>query len=422
MSHLRTGELVEARIVGFLPARRVVLDIGGEPFLAWSDLPLVRGDTVRAVVEVAGPGLRLRVVREPSEVGAATLRRTLERSGIEVDDLDLMIAEAARELGIRVGPELVVGVRDQLNLLDVGLGRGAVPLGRLKRETRTLLALWVRGVPPSSRVRRALSVGRDARLGTVLSRLVESLESAGASVRGTVGAALRGHAERLRTYFLEVAVVEGPADLRRALDRCGYTHETKSAATGVSNWDSENGPRDDLKGRLLWLWPSLAEVREVIQGRWNPAVRRGLERSLAWCGRAIELIEGIQILNLPAGPLAEVDSGSTFQLPVRIPAGAGTLILSFSDQGARFWLEPIEGEALGAEMVTAADRVEIALFLPERVRRRLEGREDAWLEVLSDRMRPASKDVRLRLVHEAPRPVEGALGPRSQPREVDLVL
>ena len=157
MGTLKTGDLVRARVLGFLPGRKAVLDVQGESLVAWSDLPLVRGEVVTAVVESEGGYTRLRLVDDVDPAADGVLAETLSRSGIAADELDLFIARTANELGLRLDGSLIREVRRYLQATEKDLETGIVPLRRLKPLVLNFAAARSRDLPASPRVLMAVA-------------------------------------------------------------------------------------------------------------------------------------------------------------------------------------------------------------------------------------------------------------------------
>jgi len=229
MSELRSGRVVEATVTGFLPGRRVVLDVDGETLLAWSNLPLVRGAVIRASVEPAGAGLRLRLVEERRALETGGTHLALSPQGTASDELDVVIAKTAEDLGLLLDERLVFEVKDGLRILETRLEREPVPLRRLSGEIRSLLMLRTRGLAPSVRLRWIMDRNGGTRLGTALLKAAESLTSAARAFGRDIGAVLEHRAITLERFFLDLDSAALAPNLGGVLRRCGYSHEMDRA-------------------------------------------------------------------------------------------------------------------------------------------------------------------------------------------------
>lgn len=404
MANLREGEVVQARILAFLPGRRVVLDVAGETLLAWSRLPLVRGRVVSAVVESAGGGIRLRVLDEDTPQRTDALGETLARSGIRWDDLDLLITEAAIAFGLPVEERLLGETREHLRERNRTLETGAVPLLKLKREILSLLAARSRGLPATPRALAALNVDPEARLGTALSRLIDNLGSVVGDLGDNAKDALVQRAAGLRSMFVDLEAETLGEDLVGALARCGYFYEAKLRERGYSNWREVPGlEEEDLKGSLLSLWSWLSEVKDDSFLHRKVRVRRGLEKSLAWCGRSLDIIEGVQAQNLPCS--GEPEPVAAFQVPVEWRSGLGTIFLLFSSRVSQLWLDLQGVEAFGADFLTRDGAQELVVRLPDTIGERARLGSPSWADSLAERLSSNSRNLSVSLADsETPRP------------------
>jgi len=379
----------------------VVLEVEGETHLAYSDLPLVRGKVLRTIVEPAGAGVRLRVRDEPGSSDGRTPSRASHGPCIASDELDLVIAEIAKDLGLSLDEKAVFDVRDRLRTMERRLEREAVPLQRLKRDVRSILILRARGLTPSPRARRALSTSADARLGTALQRLGENLRSAGRSFEGNIGNALERRGAGLERFFLDLDRPALAANLISALLGCGYGFEKELAERGIESLNVGEIPRDNLKGELLWLWSSLSEMRGTRFVPSAESARRGLERSLAWCARALDIIEGVQIQNVRNRWKAASEQEFGFQLPVVWRSLHGTLTCFVAGENHRFWIELEHLESFGLELVREKENVDVNLYLPEALERRVGAGTSEWREAVGNRMGVPLHSVRCRLIRDA---------------------
>ncbi|MBN1826847.1 MAG: hypothetical protein JW958_11330 [Candidatus Eisenbacteria bacterium] len=354
MNHLREGEQVFARVAGFLPGHRVVLDLEGETVLAASDLPLVRGRLIAARVERSGGVLRLRVVAEAEPERPLDLAAAAPPAGASPDGLDRAIARHAREWGIPITRSFLDRVRREVARADRDLAKGAViPLERLGGEAARVVAALARGLDPTSRSLAALGADGEARLGIALDRLDRSLGEAAANLGGSGGREAAEMAARLRGFFIDLDEAPVAEAIARGIRLCGYAYEEKLAARGASGWDDPPAGTEendqDLKGFLLLLLRRLARMRDGgLPREKRDETRRALERALAWSARALDRIEAFQVGNLP-GPDGS-RYAAEYQLPVLARGVRGTLHLFFSGERTRCWLDMGDGEPLGLDV------------------------------------------------------------------------
>lgn len=355
----KDGAILHATVAGFLPDRKVLLEVDGETLIAYSNLPLVRGRVIMAKVESAGDGFRLRVI-DSTDSSAAD--RPENGGGTEVDRLDRMITECAHRCGLKVTPGLFNEIRTQIGMVNEGLRTGTVPLAELQRDIFRLTAAVAHGLVPTPRALTAVDTDPDARLGMALHRLVENLDLAAFGFKGSVGESLAVRANRVRSFSIDLDSPELLDEISAAILSCGYAYEEKLAIRGDICWDPEEADDDsDLKGTLLYLWKALSELKErgVRRGGSDDA-ERGLEWSLAWTGRALDIIEGIQTRNLSG---REGANGTLeYQLPVSWRGEYGTLYLGFSESGSRFRIAMGESTALGGDILSDHDSTRVVLY------------------------------------------------------------
>lgn len=337
----KVGDRVRARVLGFLPGRKALLDVEGRTVVAWTDLPLAIGRVVTAVVEDSEEGRRLRV-REGGRAPATGDGES--RRGSDAATLASMIAATAVEFGLEEGEGLVRDVIRELRETTPVLEKEPVPLLHLRDEIATLLAARVRRIPTSRRTLAALRSGGGARMGRALGRLVGELGALENLLRSPAGGEGARRARRLESYFLDLSEAGEEDGLLRALRRCGYGHEAGLAAEGREGWGGEGEEAGgDLKGELIDLdrWLRTLSSRDLPR-RSGPS-RRGVFRASAWAGRILDTIESIQVNNLP-GPAAEGETA--WQLPVAIGGERGTLFLLVRRAESRAWLDLEGREAL----------------------------------------------------------------------------
>lgn len=372
----KEGTVLQAAVLGFLPGKRVLLDVQGETCIAWSDLPLVRGRLIPVLVEREGEGTRLRVVGEEEETrrfGWGDEKSPAGGRPDPADDLDRLIARSARRSGVTLtGPSRETVRKEAIDLLHRRFPEGIVPMDEWERTVGAVLIARAKGIEPSRRARSSIVLDHETRIGTALARLIEALGEIDRSSGGRRGA-LDDWARRLRSFYLPLDRVPLPIDLDEAILRCGYRHEGRLAEKGLATWPDEEsgaapsppgGGEDDLKGALLELRRSLA--RPVIRGRRRQeegGERRGREKASAWCGRLLDTIEAIQVQNLDGGAGA---TSRAFQLPIVVSERAGTLHLFTSPGKSQFWVDLRGLETVGGELMEREEgRFLLDLFLPE---------------------------------------------------------
>ncbi|MFH1278956.1 MAG: hypothetical protein ABIK65_11345 [Candidatus Eisenbacteria bacterium] len=332
MKNLKPGDRVRARVLGFLPGRKALLDLEGRTVVAWTDLPLAIGRVVTAVLEDSGEGPMLRV--RDGEGGGK--KSGGAGSGPSTETLESLIASTAAEFGLRreeAPPrEVIRALRETIPALE----KEPVPLLRLRDEIATLLAARVRGLPSSRRALAALRSGGGARMGRALGRLVDELAGLEHLLRGASCREAARRARRLDSYFLDLTGAGEGEALLRALCRCGYGYEARLAASGRDGWGEEDPGAGDLKGELIDLdrWLRTLSSRDLPR-RSGPA-RRGVFRASAWAGRTLDTIESIQVNNLGGtGGAGE----TAWQVPVSISGERGTLFLLLRTGESRVWLD-----------------------------------------------------------------------------------
>ncbi|MCK4546027.1 MAG: hypothetical protein KAW17_01175 [Candidatus Eisenbacteria sp.] len=425
MNVLKDGDSIQAVVLGFLPGRRVVLDVLGESVLAWSDLPLVRGEVITAVVEATGDGARqrcrLRVMDNPDRQGDEPVVGCLRRSGIPADDLDLFVGHVVTGLGLTLDASLLGEVREYVRKHERGLDTGVVPLRKLKGTIFNFLAARARGLPASPRVLAAVGSRPGTRLGTALLRLMESLHLLAGALGGGHRRDLTDRALHLRTFCIDLATAPLHLDIRAAVSRLGYVYESKLAGRGHCHWEAdEQLDREDLKGALLSLWACLDSLGDKQVSRGRRSVRRDLERSMAWCGQALDTIEAIQVQNIPAS--GDPETAMTFQLPVLWGSEAGDLLLLLSDGMSRFWLDLPGGECIAAELATAGgDRV-LGLHVPEWAEHGNDPGDGDWIASLAARIRGRGGDVEVRRIQGPPEIEMDVRGMDVPSCHVDMML
>jgi hypothetical protein len=418
MGALKTGDLVRARVLGFLPGRKAVLDVQGENLVAWSDLPLVRGEIVTAAVESEGGHTRLRLVDDVDPAVENALAETLSRAGIAPDELDLFIARTAHELGLRLDRSLIREIRRYLQAAEKGLETGIVPLRRLKPLVLNFAAARTRDLPASPRVLMAVAANPETRLGTALLRLAENLELLAAKAGEPYESAIEERAGSVRRFFLRLGDSISLHDLEVAINRCGYGFESKLAGRGHNSWDVDAGlDKTDLKGTLLSLWSWLSALEEEGSLHGNEQGYRVLERSRAWCGQVLDVIEGIQVQNLPVS--GDEPPTVSYQLPVFWKDEPGSLFLLFSKEVNRFWLEVVGSPGIGGDLMYCDGSWDLTLCAPSSQGVSADG-DPPWVGALTEALLAEGREVRVRVFDATPRITVNPTAEGRSTEHVDL--
>ena len=347
---LKEGQDVRARVVGFLPGRKVVLEVNGEVLLAVSNVPLVRGMMIRAIVERQGHMMRLRILDEEQEAADET-------------DLEAFIHKTARMLHLQDEPALFGKICKQLQQAIPELQSGPVEWSEIQSWVRDILEAQVRGLPGTPQAWGAVRIGSEARLGTALARLRESLDAAAVCSRGSRRRRFSAWSADLQEFFLDIN--EGPLApmLQKAVRQCGYLSTIDSGDGGKG--DFAGTLNDDLRQALFQLAAFLGEFREMAIERQSIDFRRALERSLLWCVQAMEIVEGLQAQNTPANK--EAPWSASLQIPVEDHNCPGTLFAVLSMQQSSFWLDVRGKRPLSARVRSEDNAYRLDLYLPTGV-------------------------------------------------------
>ncbi len=320
MSELHAGEVRDARVVGFLPGRRVVLEMAEALYVAWTNLPLVRDSRVRVRVEPGNGAMRLRVVGEGAEATPSAS-----------SDLHDMVAGVGRRIGIAVDTTLAQTIVEQLKTLHAPLREGYAPLDELEEWVRDALRAHARHLEPSLHAWTLMRGTAHARLGVGVSRLAEALAEL-----VPVERALQDDAARLRSFFVDLEQPLTRSRLETALASCCATEPGTPSALETCL----NAIRARLEAR--------GEPHE-----WPAKTRRARERAGAWVRRLIEITAATQAQNANPGPHAE--SVTHTQVPARSASGAGTLYVFRGPRGDLVWTDVATPHALGGFVPLAAE-------------------------------------------------------------------
>jgi len=324
MAALQDGEIRDARVVGFLPARRVVLELSGQLFVAWTNLPLVRDSRVRVRIEAHGHGLRLRVVDESS----APKRPN-------VDDLDALIERIGSRLGIAVDPTLTVSIVEQIKALHAPLREGFTSLDALEDLVHDALRAHARNLEPSLEAWALMRATANSRLGVGIARLVDALRALAA-----FEPALIEDAEALEDFFVDLEQPLTRERLESGITRCGCP--VQALDTESSRELGTFPTRMGVQPEDANLEDCLRQVRARLDTRGEPSawprqVHRQVERAGAWVRRLAEILAATRVQNadVPQAP----DHVAHFQIPARSAGRHGTLYVFRSPQSIFLWTD-----------------------------------------------------------------------------------
>ncbi len=356
MRALEPGREYPATVAGFLPGRRVILDIGGDTYLAWTDLPLIRGSRIRTRAERAKGGICLKLLDQEDHSGDRD-----HSSHAGADELDRLIEAVATEGGRKPAAEVVNQIRYCLRWADSRLDNEAVPLTKIEKTVHTVVTLFQRRVPVRPRTLRALETCEEARLGTTLAHLESSLLQTADSIEGPRAITMENLAREAARFFHPIRSDRATFCLEPIVRKAGYLLESDLTALGRHDWRSVEDFRErSLKAFLLLSRSELTVFRSCTSPGLGEKGRRILERAVAWCNRSLEVLEGLQILNLPTTDGSKVTP--TYQIPATLNGRRATLHLIVSPERYRFWLDRGSKDPVGAQVELNGNHFAVQVF------------------------------------------------------------
>lgn len=380
MNLWKDGAMLQAAVLGFLPGKRVLLDINGDTYIAWSNLPLVRGKIISVVVDCGGGATRLRIVGEESfqplqRTGAGSSSHLLPGSSEGPDDLDRLVALSARTVGVKLDDHLRNVIREEALAIVRQFPGGVVPFDQWKREIDAIVIARGKGIVPSRRARHAIELDHEAQIGTLLARLIESMREVDPGGSPRRNPVIERWTERLRAHFIPLDQPGLAERLGKAIANCGYNYEARLVESGLRNWPDNDEPpaadlprelAEDLKGSLLELRSYLFRLADLKVGNRNEQSLRSRERAAAWCGRLLDTIESLQVHNL--GETGRGAALEAFQIPIKVAERAGTLSLILSAEKKQFWVDLRGMGTVGGELTASEEGgLHLTLFLPPQL-------------------------------------------------------
>ncbi len=347
----KEGTTVSAEVLGFLPYRRVVLDVNGKTYVACSDLPLVRGERITATARSQAGKIVLKIAGRGEGAGPKG-----PRARAECDDLDTMIDEAIRRARLAGRDGLRREARRRLLERRRHYPDGVIPLDLWIREVNAAVAAAARGLEPGTPPAAMIDREGGAPIGAALAHLIEALLEAAEEL--PEGSLLDRYALSIHDRFLPLAD-PGIGDRLESILR-----EWGVAPTGAGSKMKSSAPAREAVERLLRRLKEDLEdrCRRSDTGEIPRRARSALCRAAAWCTRSLETIESERIGNLSPG--SDVPSRRFAQIPLLLDGRAGTLSAISTAGVTRFWIDMRRAAPLSGEIAPGKERLEITLHPP----------------------------------------------------------